>query len=141
MNKETNKKLIGIAEQILSTRGCPLFKKQDPTTIHESYNGYTAALGVSILMIGLRPTAAVYYQDTTKDDENKANRRAVLQVIAKMLDADGYTTPFVKEDGSKKVNDEQLVRYILSNDNSLLKNKMLDCAVALKQVIRTYNLG
>lgn len=138
MDKKTNSRLMSIAEQVLNDKRwtCPLFEKdKGHTTIYGSYDGQISALGVSILMIGLRPTVSVYYQDgPVKDD---AYRRGVLEVIARMLKVLNETYSF---------NDaETMTRYILRPDRidselKSLKTNVLNCTIALKQVVRTYNL-
>ena len=87
MNKKENKEWMERAESVLQDEKweCPLFKDKGKTTIYDSYNGQVAALGVSILMIGLEPTLAIYYQDAPKKEKGKAYRRALLEVIARML--------------------------------------------------------
>ena len=86
-------------------------------SIDSSHNGQVSALGVSILMIGLKPTIAVYFQDK--------KRRKLLEVIARMLNKKGA---------------EELAREIVKDRNDSLKTDILNCSVALKQVIRTYDL-
>lgn len=142
MTKDENKKLMELAEQVLRDKGwvCPLFKDKNRTTIHESYNGQISALGVSILMIGLKPTIAVYYQDASKKPDNEkteAFRKCLLEVIARMLKI------YKDKDTDRNVryaNAESLTRYILEQTNDSLKNDILNCSVALKQIIRTYKL-
>ncbi|MBC8602926.1 hypothetical protein H8784_14510 [Parabacteroides acidifaciens] len=125
MDKDTNKELMELAERILQEwEQCPLFKDRSSKTIYESYNGQISALGVSILMIGLKPTIAVYYQDEPKQGE--AHRRCLLEVIARMLGYDDL---------------ESLVRNILASTTEEMKTEIINCSVALKQVIRTYKLG
>lgn len=141
MTKDENKKLMELAEQVLRDKGwtCPLFKDVNRTTIHESYNGQISALGVSILMIGLKPTIAVYYQDAPKNpakEKTEAFRKCLLEVIARML-------KFYKNDANKNVNyanAESLTRYVLGQADDSLKSDILNCSVALKQIIRTYKL-
>lgn len=124
MDKETNKILMELAERILREwEECPLFKDRSSKTIYESYNDQISALGVSILMIGLKPTIAVYYQDEPKKGE--AHRRCLLAVIAKMM---GYTDL------------ELFVREILTAVEEINKTEIINCSIALKQVIRTYKL-
>lgn len=113
MDKKENARLMGKADEVLR-RGDTILKEG---SIESSYNGQASALGVSILMIGLKPTIAVYYQD------NK--RKMLLEVIAKMLD---------------RKNAEALTREIVGDKDDKLKTDILNCSVALKQVIRTYEL-
>ncbi len=149
MNKKENKEWMERAESVLQStewncplfkNKCPLFKDEGKTTIYDSYNGQIAALGVSILMIGLKPTLAIYYQDAPKKEKDKVYRRALLEVIVRMLRC--------KEDNKEVYGSvESLVRYILDKDKRLseqdekkLKTDILNCSIALKQVIRTYKL-
>lgn len=138
MNKQRNKELIMCAEKVLRAskeKTYSLFKdKSSEYKILESYNGQVSALGVSILMTGLKPTLAIYYQNAPDKEgpkQNTAYRIFVLEIIARML----------KEDNEKWSYDtaEKLVRHALEvEDDSGLKTEIINCSVALKQVIRTY---
>lgn len=139
MDRKTNKALITIAENVLKDtkeESFSLFKKKGVNDeILESYNGQVAALGVSILMTGLKPTLAIYYQDAPgveNGSPDKAYREYVLEIIVKMLKAyKNYAYENAKE----------LVRKALAmDDDSKLKTDIINCSVALKQVVRTYNL-
>ena len=141
MNKKENKAWMERAESVLQSAewNCPLFKGEGKTVIYDSYNGQVAALGVSILMIGLKPTLAIYYQDAPKPGEGKASRRCLLEVVARMLRC--------KEDKEVYGSAESLVRHILGGkkklseqDEKKLKTDILNCSIALKQIIRTYKL-
>lgn len=139
MDRKTNQALITIAENVLKDtkeESYSLFKKKGVNDeILESYNGQVAALGVSILMTGLKPTLAIYYQDAPgveNGNSDKAYRKYVLEIIVKMLKAyKNYEYENAKE----------LVRKALAmDDDSKLKTDIINCSVALKQVVRTYNL-
>lgn len=139
MDRKTNKALITIAEKVLKDtkeKSYSLFKKKGVNDeILESYNGQVAALAVSILMTGLKPTLAIYYQDAPgveNGSPDKAYRKYVLEIIVKMLKAyKNYEYENAKE----------LVRKALAmDDDSKLKTDIINCSVALKQVVRTYNL-
>lgn len=131
MDKKLNRELMGYAEECLQDKKCPLYKKDGNGVIHESYNGQVSALGVSILMIGLRATLAVYYQDEPKSSD-KAYRRNLLEVIVKMMN---------KKRNANFSNAEDFVREVMKGDEKNWKTDVVDCSVALKQVIRTYKLG
>lgn len=135
MDKKLNRDLMGYAEECLQDKKCLLYKKDGNSVIHESYNGQVSALGVSILMIGLRATLAVYYQDEP-DKKDKAYRRNILEVIVQMLN---------KKDGTNFANAEEFVRAVMGNDDKSKeeqwKSLVVDCSVALKQILRTYKLG
>jgi hypothetical protein len=129
------------AEEILQSNVCPLYKEAG--VIHESYNGQVSALGVSTLMIGLKATLAVYYQDKPSGEDverlykRKAYRRCLLEVIVKMLNLKNGTTYTDAFD---------FLRNVMPNNNTpqqeeQWKSDVVNCSVALKQVIRTYKLG
>lgn len=155
MNKKENKEWMERAESVLQDEKweCPLFKdkgkttqgegettqNEGKTTIYDSYNGQVAALGVSILMIGLKPTLAIYYQDAPKKEKGKAYRRALLEVIARMLkyeSAESLVRYLLK--GKEELSDEEKEK--LEQEEKKLKTDILNCSIALKQVIRTYKL-
>lgn len=165
MDKKTNRLLIGCAENVLQggrddSIFCPLFKNANKLVIYDSYNGQVSALGVSILMIGLCPTLAVYMQDAPAAAAvNKAYRIYLLEVIARMLEkykANEYKTIIDLEDSDEtwsKYNvirckkAYNLTRYIFqlsrngdSEEEKKVKTDILNCSVALKEVIRTYTL-
>lgn len=141
MDKQRNKELIMCAEKVLRAskkETYSLFKDKGlGNKILKSYNGQVAALGVSILMTGLKPTLAIYYQDAPDSKAPKPNtayRRFVLEIIARIL----------KEDNREYAYDsaEKLVRDVLEmKDDSGLTRNIIDCSVALKQVIRTYKFA
>ena len=141
MNKKENKEWMERAESVLQDEKweCPLFKDKGKTTIYDSYNGQVAALGVSILMIGLEPTLAIYYQDAPKKEKGKAYRRALLEVIARMLKYESAES-LVRYilDVAKNPSDEK--KKISKQEEKKLKTDILNCSIALKQVIRTYKL-
>lgn len=140
MNKELNKRLMTIAENVLHSNDCHLYKCDG--TIHESYNGQASALGVSTLMVGLKATLAIYYSDAPgpndeiKRRENnnyykKAFRKLLLDVIVNMLNAKNNTN----------YSTHYFVHTVMQAlDENQWKTEFIDCSVALKQVIRTYKL-
>lgn len=134
MDKKKYNKLVQEADEALQQSEI----LQPDGNIYKSYNGQAAALGVSIAMSGLLPTLAIYYQDYDANNNNTAYRRYVLNIIAKM----------VMHDNNQKGKDlfEKALRLSNSKDVndvkelSKLKSDIIDCSVALKQVIRTYTL-
>lgn len=124
MDKKLNRDLMGYAEECIQNSVCPLYKDWKKGIINESYNGQVSALGVSVLMIGLKATLAVYYQDE--------NRRRLLEVIVQMIN---------KKKGTTYSNAYDFVHKVVQNDEDELKSLVVNCSVALKQVIRTYKLG
>ena len=137
MDKTKNNKLISIADKELQTSSILNVKEG---SIKDSYNGSVAALSVSVAMSGLRPTLAIYY--------HKEDRKNVLEIITKMLlnsNNEYYKFGSVRKDGVdiRVTNAESLLKYAFyCNDEQLkvLQRNFIDCAIALKQVIRTYKL-
>ena len=135
MDKTKNNMLISIADSVLQTS--PILKDG---VIKDSYNGSVAALSVSVAMSGLRPTLAIYY--------HKEERRHILDIVEKMLDSSDNKY-FNFEQVSKDnriiaVNDSKtMLEYAFYCNDKQLKDfqtNFIHCAIALKQVIRTYKL-
>lgn len=125
MNKTRNNELIKLADKQLRASNLLM----PGGSIADSYNGSAAALGVSVAMSGLLPTLAIYYQDFDSKDPDAPCRRNVLNVVATMIPSQGFSDA------------RELLEYALSTEDSKnLANDVIDCAIALKQVIRTYNL-
>lgn len=130
MDKKILNELMMKAEEVLQRPDCKLFKRINGVksdVIYDNFNGQISALGVSILMIGLKPTVAVYYQDD-KGSNDKGCRRDLLREIYKMIPGNAN-------------NFDSWVREILSDDTDSKKQKIQDCSVALKYIIRTHKLG
>lgn len=133
MDKKRMSKMMVIAERAL-TESCIYDKETGNIT--DSYNGLTAGLGVTVAMNGLLPAIVMYYQDSNAS--RKTDRRQILDIIGKMISLDGY-----KPQGLVQINDATslLQAAIADKDGkTTLKREVIDCAVALKQIIRTHNL-
>ena len=130
MNKKRNNELIKLADDTL--RAYP--RMFNGGNIPETYDGKTAALSVSVAMSDILPTLAIYFQDYDSKHPEKSCRRHVLEVVARMV-----TKPAASE---KFEGAEALLRYAIKNPQKLngLKQEVIDCSIALKQVVRTYNL-
>jgi len=91
------------------------------------YNGYISAFGASILQSGLKATLALYENQNNREN-TQADKSVVTKLILKALDSNA--------------NGNSLLQYVLnSNQNeTLLKEKIIDIAVALKLSLRTFNL-
>ncbi|MBA1419721.1 MAG: type III-B CRISPR module-associated protein Cmr5 [Epsilonproteobacteria bacterium] len=118
MSKKNIEKYIPKAIEVLTSE----FKDGE---IPSSYNGYISAFGASIIQSGLKPTLALYENKNASTKEDKSMlTKLILQVMT---------------EGNSK---ESLLRYVLdSNTNeTLLKERILDIAVAIKLSIRTFKL-
>jgi len=123
MNKKKNNELLKKAEEALRNEHVHILENE---AIKDSYNGQTAALGVTIAMTGLRPALAIYQKKT-----NECDKLQILNAIAVMMGIN-------QEEAGKT-----LFRKILVCDSDMLNNykrEIIECSIALKQVIRTYKL-
>lgn len=129
MNKARNNELLKLADEKLKNS-----IMLDGNNIAETYDGKTAALSVSVAMSGLLPTLAIYFQDYDETHPEAPCRRNVLNVVATMIKNPQEERYFP--------NAEALFRYAVGQnvDIAYLKQEVVDCAIALKQVVRTYNL-
>ena len=128
MNKKKNEELMRKANDALHNP-LVMIVKPNGVDIKDSYNGQTAALGVTIAMSGLRPALAIYQKET-----EGCKRLEILNAIAVMMN-------IVSTENEKP--GETLFRTVLGcNDAELKRYKtdVINCSIALKQVIRTYNL-
>ena len=145
MNKTRNNELIKLANQALTEQQASevlgVSKILNNGNVEEAYNGSIASLGVSIAMSGLRPALAIYYQDKSKSAiRPKANRRSVLDVIGRIITKDAVVLGKPNWDFSEGERyAENLFRYAISGEDEKLKTEVIDCAIALKQIVRTYN--
>jgi len=123
MNKKKNNELLKKAEEALRNEHVHILENE---AVEDSYNGQTAALGVTIAMTGLRPALAIYQKKT-----NECDKLQILNAIAVMMGIN-------QEEAGKT-----LFRKILVCDSDMLNNykrEIIECSIALKQVIRTYKL-
>lgn len=145
MNKIRNNQLIRLADEALreqianSEQGVSRILNENNSDIDEAYNGSIASLSVSIAMSELRPSLAIYYQDKPNSASRpKANRRSVLDVIARIITKDTAKPNWDFSQNGKFA--ENFFRYALYTEDAALKQEVIECAIALKQVVRTYNL-
>ena len=129
MNKKKNEELMQKAEKALQDTKVKILES-NKREIKDSYNGQTAALGITIAMSGLRPALAIYQQE-----RDGCNRLEILNAIAVMLGG-------INPTNNRKLGEELFQRVLNCSDAELkqYKKEIIDCSIALKQVIRTYNL-
>lgn len=128
-DKKRNNELIMIADQVLNeTRILHIDDNNDDNYINPSYNGQIAALGVMIAMIGLKPALCIYYQDNERANVPKKN---IISALAEMITRDRYEMSFASAD--------DLYNHVIrESDTANIKKEILECLIALKQVVRTY---
>lgn len=129
MNKTRNNELIRLADKKLNAS-----KILNNGNIAETYDGKTAALSVSVAMSDLLPALAIYYQDYDAKHPDAPCRRSVLDVVATMITDSDKNETFHDAKG--------LLEYAIKHPKKHkdLKREVIDCSIALKQVVRTYNL-
>lgn len=125
--------LMGIAEKVLNDGNITIVKEGN---IKDSYNGQIAALGVSIAMSGFCATLATYYK-SSNNDTRAVDRKPILEIIARMIQEDKpIEFPQIR-------NAESLMAAAIKANEKVrkkLQKEFVECTVALKQVVRTYNL-
>jgi len=141
-DKNRMNKLIQWADEALQEQvensGAGISKVMNEGNIQDAYNGSVAALGVSIAMGELRPALAIYYQEKSeRGAQSKANRRSVLDIIARIITKDSNCQLDFSNQGLFAKN---MFRYAMEHKDTHLKQEIIDCSIALKHVIRTYNL-
>ena len=133
MNKKRLTTLIQFADGVLRPSG--ILKSYGK--IEDSYNGQTSGFSVTVAMSGLLPALVIYYQQAS--ESRNINRKNILEAIGLMisLDHDFTEIQYIKDAESL------LKAAIETRDNAKskkLKQEVIDCAIALKQIIRTYEL-
>lgn len=123
MKKSRIEKLIPIADKAIKSSGIVKEGK-----VNESYDGKIAGFGVSVAISGLRPTLAMYF-----NENGNVKTRSILEAIATIIKDDvGLTNDTAKD----------LLQYALGNiseeQGEKLKKHILEAAIALKLVVRTY---
>jgi hypothetical protein len=142
MDKKRMTQLIKLADEVLVSSG---IKQQNSNDIKDSYNGQTAAFGIMVLMSGLVPALVIYYQDANENRE--INRRAILKAVGQMIGRDPKATAMIADRPmNQTIRDaDTLLKAAIrcADDKTQLKQlsrEVVECATALKQIIRTYNL-
>lgn len=122
--KERNKKLLDRADGLLT--GSSQYREalyHGTEFIASEHSSKVSAFPVSVAMIGLKPTLAIYHQ----------NAHSVVGLIAEMLILDD------KIDGYQDYQPaERFVNYAFENYSEEFKQAVIENALALKVVIRTF---
>ena len=127
-DKERYAHLLMLADDAVC---CVLQPQAHDFKIDSQYNGHVAAFGVSIVMSGVMPTLA-YFNNSTNETQT------VLRLFSKMVVADGFPVP--DEDFSTAENLYATAARMSYDRLDNFRREILECSVALKQVIRTYKL-
>lgn len=138
MNNQRMVFLVGLADDALVQSG---IRNKTSYSIIDSYNGQTSAFGVTVAMSGLVPALVMYYQEGS--DRSKIDKRPILEAVALMIKGDTLFSESVCERGIS--NADSLLKFALSHAKNrdvmrAMTNEVIECTMALKQVIRTYKL-
>jgi CRISPR-associated protein Cmr5 len=116
-------KLLNQANIYIKHRDCAI--SADGKTIKDVYKGYVSSFGAMVIQNGLSAALAI---NMKSEDEGK-DRIKIIEAIARML------TPKY----STVTNAEALLNYSCANEgNRLLKEDVINCSIALKLMMRTY---
>lgn len=134
MEKKRIEKLIPIADKVLQEQrnsGRDSILKNN-NTIKKNYDGKVSGFGIAVALSGLRPTLAMYFNESSD-----VRTRPILDAIAGIIEKDEVYRFF-----SKLTNSESLLQHALDDDTDLkeLKKYVLEASIALKQIVRTYEL-
>jgi len=91
--------------------------------IPSAYNGYISSFGASIMQSGLKPTLALF---ENTDANTKEDKEYLTYLIIRVL--------------TGKKDDISLLRYVINNNEEILKQKIMDISIAIKLSIRTFKL-
>jgi len=118
-------KYIPVALAVLADAKLQIVKDEK---IDKTYNGYISSFGASIISSGLLPTFIFYSKKAEGNDD--ADRSLIIKAIEMMLKSPGIDLlqkeQYLLKEIREKYNDKRL------------KQKIQECAIALKLAIRTY---
>lgn len=137
MKKNKIEKLIPIANEvlreqyehsqnaILSTTGNNTF------FIKKNYDGKVSGFGITVLLSGLLPALIMYFNES-----GDVKTRPILEAIAMIIRRDGIYQLLPQATA------DSLLQHALNQNVNLkeLTNYILEASIALKQVVRTYEL-
>ena len=130
--KQRNDELIQRAFELLSSDSQYRNKIFKGNFIEDSFAGQVAAFSVSVAMIGLKPTLAMYYEQGGA----AVDTRNIVGLVAELLMKDGCT--FAPEGDRYNHPAEKLFVYAMKHNSEKLRKDVIDNAVALKVVLRTF---
>lgn len=133
--KKKNDELLALAARAL--RECPDTIVENGS-IKASYNGQIAAFCVSVAMSGIKPTLAFYMSNSESQSSSIVDKRKIVSLLAWMIVKGGFGRP-----NESYQNAGKMFQSVVNSEEprlAELRKTILDCAVALKQMVRTYNL-
>lgn len=149
MKKSRIEKLIPIANEVLTEqytreqrggrereeKNSILQKKGERQFyIKSNYDGKVSGFGIAVALSGLRPALAMYFNESSE-----VKTRPILEAIAKIIVEDGEYGCLPENEATA----EGLLRHALSvqgGELDRMKKYVLEASIALKQIVRTYEL-
>ena len=128
MDKERYEHLIDLADKAIEAELKP---KEHLYQVDSQYKGHVAAFGVSVLMSGIKPTFAYF------NDSKDKIKTTVLVLLGHMI-KDDQPECFVNYPTAEELYDT--VVEMTPEEEDEFRKRILEYAVALKHVIRTYKL-
>lgn len=123
--------LMELADQSIQTSQILVNNK----LISESYYNMVSGFGITVATNGLLPAIVIYCQD--RNQTRNINRKIILEIIARMIHDDNLFS--MNNTHLNITNADSLLDAVKAHPlNRDLKMEVLDCAIALKQIIRTY---
>ncbi len=137
--KPTEKQIINALEYLGSKKAEKIVKSDETDAtkkyIPNTFNGYIASFGGSIVQAGLLPTALIYCNDS--------ERKKLAEALFHLYEQEEEYKKDVKQE------DNNLMDYlqrkwkqegITTRDKQRIRNKLVQIATALKLAIRSYEL-
>jgi len=92
--------------------------------IPSEYNGYISSFGASLIQSGLKPTLALFENESS---DSKGEKKKLTDIILNIL--------------APKSNECSLLAYVQTQDEVLMKELIIDISIAVKLSLRTFELG
>jgi len=96
------------------------------------YKGYVASFGVSVLQIGLKPTALMF-SNTNEKHERPVIGKAIFEIASAYYNKD---TGYHKRLPGNSL--DQLAKNIEGDDVLIARSQLLNASVALKMAMNTF---
>ena len=135
-NKALNNRLVSVAYDLMTGSKPSVYKDKlltkDRQYIDEKYSSQIASFSVSVAMIGIRPTVAMYYEKggACVDTHN------IVGLIAEILIIEGKLKKDADQPAAKTL--FNIVMKAEQTELDTLRKDIIDIAVALKVVLRTF---
>ncbi len=117
---------LKIADEAIRNKGIAM-----NNIVPGAYNGAISSFGASIVMSGVVPTIQFYLSDS---DNRDSDTRKIIEAIAQII----YNSP---DAGAEMLRQDVLHHINDRNERNRLRNNIVDAAIALKIMLRTYSFS